>query len=111
MAGHRLGALKGGGGALFGGQEVWSPNVCVRRRLDGRLEEVAEAVWGDYCRLQMPRSLALAVGKTVAGQRLGGLEGAGGGGYLPPFQCIVGGGGGEVCPSPVFMCPESVPLL
>ena len=52
-----------------------------------RLEEVAKAVGGGYCRLQMPLSLAPAVRETVAGRRLGTVEG-GGGGYLPPFQCI-----------------------
>ena len=46
-----------------------------QRRLDRRLEEVAEAVGGGYCRLQMPLKLALAVRETVAGHRLGGLEG------------------------------------
>ena len=46
---------------------------------------VAEAVGGGYCRLRMPLRLALGVRGTVAGPRLGALEGAGGGGYLPPF--------------------------
>ena len=55
-----------------------------QRRLGRRLEEVAKAVGGGYCRLQMPRSLALAVSETVAGHRLGALEGG-----LPPFQCIL----------------------
>ena len=52
-----------------------------QRRLGRRLEEVAKAVGGGYCRLQMPLELALAVRETVAGHRLGGLEGG-----LPPFQ-------------------------
>ena len=50
-----------------------------QRRLDGRLEEVAKAVGGGYCRLQMPFRMALAVRGTVAGRRLGALEGEGGG--------------------------------
>ena len=70
-----------------------------------RLEEVAKAVGGGYCRLQMPSKLKPAVRGTVAGHRLGGPgEGGGvpppfpmhpwaGGGYLPPFQCIPGRGG------------------
>ena len=37
--------------------------------------EVAEAVVGRYCRLQMPLKLALTVRGTVAGHRLGALEG------------------------------------
>ena len=32
-------------------------------------------VGGGYCRLQMPLRLALAVRKTVAGHKLGALEG------------------------------------
>ena len=49
------------------------------KRLDRRLEEVAEAVRGGYCRLQMPLRRALGVRGTVAGRRLGALEGGGGG--------------------------------
>ena len=65
------------------------PQRRPQRRLDRRLEEVAKAVGGGYCRLQMPLKLALGVRETVAGHRLGALEG--GGGYLPPsFQCIPG---------------------
>ena len=50
-----------------------------QRRSGRRLEEVAG---GGYCRLQMPLKPALGVSGTVAGHRLGALEG--GGGYLPP---------------------------
>ena len=57
---------------------------AVRQAVGG---EVAKAVGGGYCRLQMALSLALALTGTVAGQRPGALE-WGGGGYLPPFQCI-----------------------
>ena len=53
------------------------PQRRPQQRLDRRLGEVATAVGGGYCRLQMPLKL-----------RLGALEGGGGGGYLPPFQCI-----------------------
>ena len=60
------------------------PQRRPQKRLDGRLEEVAEAVVGGYCRLQMPWSLALAIGETVGGSRLGTLEG-GRGAYLPPL--------------------------
>ena len=49
-----------------------------------RLEEVAKAVGGGYCRLQMPLSLALGVRETVAGHRLGALRA----GTPPPVQCI-----------------------
>ena len=49
-------------------------------RLGRRLEGVAEAVGGGCCRLQTPVRLALGVRGTVAGHRLGALEG--GGGYL-----------------------------
>ena len=43
-----------------------------QRRLGRRLEEVAQAVGGGYCRLQMPLRLALDVRGTVTGHRLGG---------------------------------------
>ena len=58
------------------------PQRRPQRRLDRRLEEVAKAVGGGYCRLQMPLTLTLAVSETVAGHRLGALEGGGRG--LPP---------------------------
>ena len=54
-------------------------------RLDRRLEGVAKAVGGGYCRLQMPVSLGLGIRGTVARRRLGALDG----GVPPtPFQCI-----------------------
>ena len=56
----------------------------LQQRLDRRLEEAAKAVGGGCCRLKMPLPLALAIRGTVAGRRLGALEG-GRGGYLPPF--------------------------
>ena len=37
------------------------PQQQPGKRLDRRLEEVAEAVGGGYCRLQMPLRLALGV--------------------------------------------------
>ena len=50
------------------------------RRLSRRLEEVAKEVGGGYCRLQMPLRLAFGVRReTVAGHRLGALEGGLGG--------------------------------
>ena len=49
-----------------------------------RLEEVAQAVGAGYCRLQTPLRLAVRVRETMAGHRLGALEG----GYLHPFQFI-----------------------
>ena len=59
------------------------PRMRPQRRLGRRLEEVAKAVGGGYCRLQMPLKLALGMRETVAGHRLGALEG--GGGCVPPF--------------------------
>ena len=51
------------------------PQRQPKKLLDRRLEEVAKAVGGGYCRLQMPLKLALAVRETVAGRRLSALEG------------------------------------
>ena len=63
------------------------PQRRPQRRLGRRLEEVVKAVGGGYCRLQMPLKLALAIRGTVAGHRLGALEGEG---VTPPprFQFI-----------------------
>ena len=68
------------------------PQRRPQRRPDRRLGEFAEAVGGGHCRLQMPLKLALAVRGTVAGPRLGALEGV----YLPPFP---------VHPSPTPITP------
>ena len=53
------------------------PQRRPQQRLGSRLEEVAKAVGGGYCRLQMPLKLALGVRGTVAGHRPGALEGGG----------------------------------
>ena len=62
-----------------GALEGKGPQRRPRKRLDRRLEEVAKAVGGGYCRLQMPWKPAFGVRGTVAGRRLGALEGRGGG--------------------------------
>ena len=49
------------------------PRRRPQRRLGRRLEEVAKAVGGGYCWLQMPSKQALAARGTVAGHRLGAL--------------------------------------
>ena len=56
------------------------PQRRPQKRLGRRLEGVAKAVGGGYCRLQTPLKLALAVRETVAGHRLGALPGGG----VPP---------------------------
>ena len=61
-----------------------APQRKPQKLLDKRLEEVAKAVAGGYCLLQMPLKLALGVRGTVAGHRLGALEGWGGD-TSPPF--------------------------
>ena len=53
------------------------PQRQPQKRSDRRLEEVAKAVGGGYCRLQMPLKLALGVRGAVAGCGLGALEGGG----------------------------------
>ena len=77
-------AVPGGGGGdpsrlRTGGEEGWrqAPQRRPQKWLGRCLEEVAKAVGGDYRRLQMPMRLALAVRETVAGHRLGALEGGG----------------------------------
>ena len=65
----------GGGGGGRDALEGKGPQRRPQRRLDRRFEEVAKAVGGGYCRLQMPLKPALAVRGTVAGHRLGALEG------------------------------------
>ena len=58
--------------------EGQGPHGRPQKRLDRWLKEVAEAVGGGYCWLQMPLTLALAVRGIVAGHRLGALEEGGG---------------------------------
>ena len=70
------------------------PQRWPERRLRTGVEEVAKAVGGSYCWLQMPLKLALGVRETVAGHRLGALE-----------------GGGVPCPLPTHPCPPLFPLL
>ena len=47
-----------------GALEGKGPQRRPQQPLDRRSEEVAKAVGGGYCRLQMPLKLALAVGDT-----------------------------------------------
>ena len=67
------------GDALEGEGPQRGPQQRLGRRLGRGLPK---RLGGGYCRLQMSLSLALGVRGTVAGHRLGALEG--GGGYLPP---------------------------
>ena len=90
-------ACGAGARAVLEGQ---GPPRRPQRRLDRRLEEVAKAVGGGYCRLQMPLRPALGVMGTVAGHRLGALEVGWG------LQCIAGRGcGGGMTPA-VQCCPR-----
>ena len=78
----------------YGGRDASEgkgPQRRPQRRLGRRLEEVAKAVGGGYCRLQMPLRVALGIRGTVAGHRLGALE-VGGGGTPPPSNSILDGG-------------------
>ena len=76
------------GGWTGGWRRGWDPDgtppPLKQKKNLPRLEEVAKAVGGGYCRLQMPLSLALAARGTVAGHRLGTLDRGG----PPPLQCI-----------------------
>ena len=70
--------LRGPEGSRRDALEGKAPRRQPQKRLDRRLEEVAQAVRGGYCRLQMPLKPARAVRGTVAGHRLGALGGGGG---------------------------------
>ena len=85
-------AMRGGRGG-GGGREALEgkgPQRWPQQRLGRRSEEVAEAVGGGYCWLQMPLRLALGVGVTVAGHRQGALKG----GVVPPPLPMHPWGGG-----------------
>ena len=74
--------------------EAKGPQRRPQRRFDRRLEEVAKAVGGGYCRLQMPLSPAHAAREAVVEHRLHLLEGGGGTPSLsnaplpPPPSCL-----------------------
>ena len=68
------------------------PQRRPQKRFGRRLEEVAKAVGGGYCRLQMPLRPVLGVRGTVGGHRLGAPEGRG---YLPSL--------------PMHPCPQTRP--
>ena len=87
---------------MLGGK---GPRRPPQKRLDGRLEEVAKAAGGGYCRLQMPLKLALAVRGTVAGHRLGALEEGGGGTPPLPMQRWAEGFALS-CPGPPQTTPQ-----
>ena len=57
-----------------------APQSRPQNRVDRRSDAAAKVVGREYCRLQMPRKLALAVRETVSGHRLGNR-----GRYLPPL--------------------------
>ena len=63
------------------------PQMRFQKRSDRRLEEVAKAVGGRYCRLQMPLSLAVAIGGGGEWLHIGWAPGREGG-VTPSFQCI-----------------------
>ena len=86
-----------GGGGGRDALEGKGPQRRPQRRLGRPLEEVAEAVGGGYCRLQMPLKPPLGVREPLAGCRLGALEGGGVPPPLPMPSLGGGGGGHEVC--------------
>ena len=77
------------------------PQRRPQKRLSRRLEEVAKAVGGGYCRLHMPSKLALGVRGTVAGHTLGALEGGGGTSPLSNASLAKGGGSSSAPPPPL----------
>ena len=72
---------------------LYSKCPCVVTH-NGRLEEVAKAVGGGYCRLHMPLRPPLGARGTVAGHRPGALEGQGA--TSPPSNASLGRGLGTV---------------
>ena len=74
-----LGGRRGWGTRGRDAVEGKGPRRGPEERLGRRLEAVAKAVGGGYCRLQMQLNPALGVRGAVAGHRLGALEGG-----LPP---------------------------
>ena len=77
---------RGGRDALEGK----APPRRPQKRFDRRLEEIAKAIGGSDCRLQMPLKQARAIRETVAGHTLGTLEVE----------------GGDPCPLPMHPCQE-----
>ena len=71
-------------GMRRGASEGKGPQRRSQQWLGRRLEEVAKAVGGGYCRLQMPLKLALGVRGTAAGHRLGDPEPRQSGAEPPP---------------------------
>ena len=65
------------------------PQRRPQQPLGRRLEEVAKAVGGGYCRLQMSVQVALGVRETLAWHRLGPLEGRF---PSPPSNAFLAGG-------------------
>ena len=88
MVGNRR-QLQGSRAVFMGAVSREGTHRRPQKRLARRLEEIAKAVGGGYCRLQMPLGLARTVRETVVGRRLSAPEG---GLYLPPYQCIPEGG-------------------
>ena len=88
------------------------PQRWPYKRVDRRLEEVAKAVGGGYCRLQMP--LKLALGVRDSGWAEAGRPGGGAGTSLPSNASLATG----VCvrhrdmePCPIDACTECVCLV
>ena len=93
-----------------GGRDAVEGKGSQRRppkRSDRRLAEVAKAVGGGYCRLQMPLKPALGVSGTVAGHCLGALDG----GLPPPPPPMHPWGGGyrSQDPRPLPTPPQGEP--
>ena len=89
--GRRSVRRRGGWGRVRDALEAKAPPRQPQQPLDKRLEEVFKAVAGGYRGRDMPSKLALAVRETVAGHRLGALEG--GGGAPPPLPVQPWGSG------------------
>ena len=90
--------VRGGGGG--DASEGKAPGRRPWKRTNRRLEEGAKAVGGAYSWLQMLLKPTFGVRETVAGHKLGTLEG----GAPPPSNASFGGGGGCRKTSPKRGC-------
>ena len=88
-----LGPFASIGGGARDALEGKGPQRQPQRRLGRRLEVVAKAVGGGYCRLQMPLKLALGVRETISTSHTGAHQELFSGDPDPNPRLVLGKGG------------------